>query len=312
MQNMTRLPLAWMLFITLAAAEPEVRLTRDLTKFPAGSYEIVQTYDLQTRSTLEEPGKELVKEGPQHVWNTLTYDLVVKPPLAVVTVRRIQIRVKGKQTLDYDSTKPVDEKSEYIREQFRRLVGRSTRVDLAAYGRGASFKGLDPAFEEYLKANPDRAKWAEANRRNYGDARIDRLFARGLDVLFGADAGRASGKTRALTLGQAFEVKLERPGIGWVLFTPPHSCRVRSIEGGRVVVDVTWKENGVKPKVEKDGTMVVRGGDIVSKTALTYHAASGLLVGMEEEIKRTDQVAVLPTQRTWYRAEKTGLTIRKK
>jgi hypothetical protein len=310
-----RLIIASAILSAFAAAGTEIRLTRDLTKFPAGTYEIVQTYEMKERSTLEVPGKEAEKEQPTRTWNTFTFDLVVKPPLALVTVRRIQVRVEGKKSAAYDSKKPAEKRGEFIREQLYRLIGRTTRVDLAAYGKGKGFVGLDAAFDEYRKANPDRAKLAELNRRNYGDGRINRMFARGLEVIFGADAGRATGKVRALKQGQKFEVKLDRPGIGRKTFTASHKCVVESVRDGVVVVAVAWKENGIKPEVHEDGTIEVRGGDMVSKSVLKFHAASGLLVSRDIQVTRTDQVAagIPPThQRTWHSVEKTGMTIRKK
>jgi len=129
-----------------AGEDPAVRLVRDLTRLPRGSYEIVQSYDGLTRETIEEPGKEAAPTE-RRTSNTFTFDLKVdgSPPAATVTVRRVQIRIEGGKTLAYDSDAPAAEQPEAIREQFRHLVGRTARVDLAKFGKGDRFAGIDAA-----------------------------------------------------------------------------------------------------------------------------------------------------------------------
>ena len=300
-------------------AKPAVRLVRDLTRLPPGNYEMVQTYDLKRSETLERPGAE-PKKTETRTSNTFTFAVVVErashdaPPAAVVTVRRVQIRVEGKQNHTYDSDGPAQEQSELLRTQFRHLVGRIARVDLAAFGRGKGFAGLDAGWTDYLKEYPDRSRWAEANRKNYGDGRLDRMFVQGLDLLFGPEAGRADNRTLELKRGQIFQVTLEEPGIGFEPTPIVHECRVQSVADGTVAITMAWKENGLRPVVDKNGAPIVRGGDIKCSATLTFRLDAGLLVGLKQEMQRTDQVAhgIPPVQRTVSRTESKEFTFQPK
>jgi hypothetical protein len=287
---------------------------RDLTKLPPGAYEIVQAYDLRSSETVEEKGvKGEAKES--RTSHTFTFDLAVegKPPVAVVTVRRVEIRIEQEgKTYAYDSDGPAADQAELIREQFRHLVGRKAKVDLAEFGKGKGFSGLDAAWADYLKENPGKAGWAEANRNNYGDGRIDRLFTRGLDVLFGPDAGRAHGRSVELRPGQTFEVTLKEPGIGFEPTALAHACTVRSAEGGNVVVEVRWHENGVRPKVDESGAVIARGGDMKSTETLTFRVDGGFLVAYVQDLERADQVGSIDWQKTRRSTERIELAFRRK
>jgi hypothetical protein len=289
-----------------------VRLVRDLTKLPSGRYEIVQSFELKSTETFEQPG-EAKQERRHRTWNTFTFDLSVdgEPPVATVTVRRVQLGIEGEETLSYDSDGKAEAQAAPLREQFGDLKGRTATVDLAAFGRGAGFKGLDGAFADYLKRNPDRANWAEANRRNYGDARLDRMFTLGLDVLFGADAGRADGRTRELRPGEAFEVELDE-SAGFEDKPLKHACKVRSVEKGEAIVEMRWQENALRPTVQEDGGIIMKGGNIECSATMNFRIESGLLVGLAEELKRTDQVSNGVATKTKRSTEKTGFTLRGK
>jgi hypothetical protein len=129
---------------------------------------------------------------------------------------------------------------------------------------------------------------AAANLQNYGDARFDRMFTQGLDVLFGADAGRAKGKSRELRAGEEFTVTLEKPGIFMKPTSVEHACRVVSTDGVSVVVTVEWKINGFDPETE-GGALRMRGADVHGVARMTFLAKGGLLTRLEETVERTDQ-----------------------
>jgi hypothetical protein len=299
-------------------ARPAVKLVRDLTRLPPGKYEMVQSYDQKTSVKLQRPHAGGDQESESRLSNTFTFDVEVAPASAehpksvAVTVRRVQIRVEGAEDHEYDSDGPPDDQSGIIRTQFRHLVRRTARVELAEFGKGKGFTGLDAAWADYLKENPDRERGAEINRKNYGDGRLDRMFLQGLDILFGAEAGRAHGRERELKAGQEFEVTLEEPGIGFEPTPLAHACKVESVRGGQVVIAVTWKENGLRPRATEGGGVIVRGGDMKCATTLTFRLDCGLLVGLEERIERTDQVSNGVDTRTEHRVETRKFTFRPK
>jgi hypothetical protein len=272
-------------------------LHRDLTRFPPGSCEMVQAWD-QTISETVERGEEPEKRESRS-WNRFTFDVELAPAKddpetsagVKVTWRRVQIGIEGEKDHLYDSDGKPEEQSPVLMSQFRHVAGREAEVNLSAFGGGEGFRGLDAAWDEYAEANPDRERVADMNRENYGDARLDRMFTQGLDLLFGPDAGRAKGRARTLTAGETFSVFLVVPGIGGEDTEVEHTCEVRSVEGGEAVLAVTWALNGLKPTATEDGVITTRGLDLKGSAELTFHLASGLLTSLRQDLKRTDQVA---------------------
>ena len=282
---------------------------RRLADFPAGKYIMVQAFDEKVRQTLEAPGREK-QEKKTRAWNRFTFDLEVVEVKAGETslkearvlVRRVQLGLEGKRNLAYDSAGEPREQPEILRKQFGYMVGGKATVDLAAFDEGTGFKGLSAVWDRFAKENPKSRRMASANRKNYGDTRLDRMFARGLPALFGPDAGRAPGRTRKLTAGETCEMELEILGIGRENAMSTHSVEVVSVKNGYARLVVTWAENGHNPKLD-GGAMLMRGGDIKGSRNMRFHLASGMLVVLQETEKRTDQTCGMDmVQRTRHAA----------
>ncbi len=271
-------------------------LDRDLTAFPCGKYVMVQAYDQRRRDTVEAPSLEEKKEQKSRIWNRFTFDLDVVEARngdtvqkeAHVTVRRIQIGIEGKKDHLFDSDGDSGEQSELLERQFRCFVGGKASVDLASFGKGTGFAGFSEIWDKFAEENPTFSRAAAANRKNYGDTRLDRIFTQGLPILFGSDAGRAHGETRKLTVGESFDVEIEIPAIAFEPELVKHTAKVREVKDGSAVLIVTWALNGFRNK-EKDGRMVMCGGDIEGSSEMTIHLASGLLTGLKEQVRQTDQ-----------------------
>ncbi len=280
-------------------AKPAVRVTRDLTLLAAGKYRMVQSWSETGTETDElEGGKPpRVKEIPAS--NRFTFAVEIGPPtgeptgpkLVSVLVKRVEMRtILSDEDVSYDSDGPPAKQSEPLVRQFAGLVGKSTRAGAAAFSDGEGFSGLDAMWEAYGKAHPEMSRAAEANLKNYGDARFDRMFTLGLDLLFGPEAGRAKGQVRELRVGEEFTVDAEKPGIAMKPTMVPHACKVLSAAGGTVVLSVGWKINGFDPSTDGGG-LVVRGADIHGIAELTFLAQGGLCTRFEETVERTDQTA---------------------
>ncbi len=291
-------------------------LIRRLAEFPEGRYVMVQSFDEEVRYTVEHPRQE-TSERKSRTWNRLDYDLQVvvvgdgetSRREARVVVRRVQIGLQGKNNLTYDSDGDPAEQPEVLRKQFSYLIGGKAVVDLAAFDEGEGFSGLTSVWDTFFEEHPESSGMAEANRRNFGDSRIDRMFLRGLPTVFGPDAGRAAGLTRDLTVGETFETELEILGIGREMAMSTHSVEVTAIEDGHVNLTATWAENGHNPKTD-GGVMLMRGGDIKGNRELKFHLASGMLVGLLETVKRTDQTCGMDMiQRTRHATTVTGFSI---
>ena len=277
-------------------AEPEsATVTRRLSEFPAGHYVMVQAFDEKVRHTLETGGQDM-KEQKSRIWNRLTFDLEVTKVKkegalrteAHVTVRRVQFGIEGKQDLAYDSDGEPDQQAEVLRRQFRYLVGGQASVDLAAFDEGAGFTGMNAVWDAFLEDHPQSVRMAESNRKNFGDSRFDRMFERGLPLLFGPEAGRAAGRTRELTKGENFDWELEVLGIGREKAMSKHTVEVVSIGKGYAELVATWAENGFNPKTD-GGAVLMRGGDLKGRYELRVHLASGLPVSLTITEQRMDQ-----------------------
>jgi hypothetical protein len=127
------------------------------------------------------------------------------------------------------------------------------------------------------------------NRENYGDARLDRMFAQGLDVLFGVYAGRAKGKSRELREGDALLVTLEEAGIFGKPKPVEHKCKVLTATPEEVVLHLEWRIHGFDPQLENGEIVTMRGGDIRGARRITFLPRGGLVTRLEETIERTDQ-----------------------
>ena len=296
---------------------PAQRLVRDLSRLAPGKYEVIQSFNNKRITTLERAGAK-TETSESRSWNRFTFDAVVTKkseragPTLAITVRRVELGIEGERKLSYDSDGPVEKQSEALRNQFRHMLGRTARVNLAAFGQGRGFTGLDAAWADYLKANPGSEHSAEANRKNYGDGRLDRMFAQGLDFLFGADAGRAAGRTRELKTGEKFTVKLEERGIGFKATPLDHACEVKSIDEGLAALTMSWKENGICMETTEEGAVLARGADVKCNATLVFQLKTGLLVGFSQELHRTDQVGGLSGQRTDRLTERLEFTFRAK
>jgi hypothetical protein len=273
---------------------------RDLTLVPAGKYAMVQGWEQRGEETSERRGAE-PEQTAVSASNRFTFSVEVGPrdrrrPTEkdlVVSVKRVEVRTDDASApLAYDSAGPAAKQSEVLHRQFRYLVGGVARVGAAAFSDGEGFRGLGEVWDRFAEEHPEMSRAAEANRANYGDTRLDRMFAEGLDLLFGADAGRAKGSVRDLRRGEEFTTTATRPGIFMRPTPVEHACKVVSV-GRTVVLQVEWRINGHEPQVER-GAVSVRGGDIVGVATLTFLADSGLLVGLDERTERTDQVAPGP------------------
>ena len=95
---------------------------------------------------------------------------------AHVTVRRIQIGIEGEKDYLFDSDGESAEQSGVLERQFRCFVGGKASVDLAAFGKGKSFAGFSEIWDKFAEENPTFSRAAAANRKNYGDTRLDRIF----------------------------------------------------------------------------------------------------------------------------------------
>lgn len=289
------------------AAPEAVTLTRNLAAFPPGSYVMVQAFDEKVRYTLEAPRQEM-QEKEKRTKSRFTFDLQIVASTegettrkeARVVVRRVQMDIEGEKDYAYDSNGKPEDQSEGLMKQFRYLVGAKATLDLSSFGEGGGFEGLNAVWDLFGKENPTFSKAAASNRRNFGDTRLDRMFARGLPLLFGPDAGRAAGRNRKLKAGETYRVGLEILGIGRETAVSEHSVTVETVEDGHVTLKVSWAENGHNPKTD-GGVVLSRGGDIKGDSNLTFHLASGLLVGLRETEKRTDQTCGMDmVQRTRY------------
>lgn len=268
---------------------------RQLAAFPVGKYVMVQAFEENVRQTLEAPEREKQEKRTRH-WNRFTFDLDVvvvtahgkSRTEAQVVVRRVQLGLEGEKDLAYDSDGKPAEQAEILRKQFSYLVDGRATVDLAAFDQGQGFEGLNAVWDEFAKENPTSQRMAAANRENYGDSRLDRMFTRGLPVVFGSDAGRAPGRTRKLTSGETYQVELEILGLGREKALSKHSVEVVSVNDGYTRLAVTWAENGFNSKTD-GGAVLMRGGDIQGRQEMTFHLASGVLVGLVATEERTDQ-----------------------
>ena len=277
-----------------------VEVVRDLTLLPPGRYRMVQTWEQRGEETSERRGQEPETKAVE-ASNRFTFAVEVAPSKADraraeeirVTVKRVEIRTSDVPPPgSYDSAGPPAKQAEILHRQFHGLVGGTSRVGAGAFSDGEGFSGLGAVWDRFAEDHPDLTHMADANRRNYGDPRLDRMFAHGLDVLYGPDAGRAKGRARALRRGEAFTVVAEKPGIGMKPTAVEHACTVTTT-GREVVVRAEWKINGFDPQTDGGG-LVVRGGDIRGVATLTFLARGGLLTRREETVERTDQVAPGP------------------
>lgn len=298
-----------------APAAPPVRVVRDLAKLPAGEYEIVQTWRSESsrRKDYVEPPEEPKKSSNE---NRLLFDLSVpaavepgQPRIATVKVRSVRIQVVDEREYSFDSDSEDDSGAGTLARQFRTIVGRVARVDLAALDGGTGFEGLGAAWDGFAKENPDLAKAAASNRENFGDPRLDRIFSLGVDVLF-RPVGRPPRTARDLAVGEEFEFTRDEPGIGYEAKAIVHPARVVSAADGRVVVEARWHENGLAPE-EGAEVLTIRGGDMKGRETLTFLAGSGLVVESVSEVVRTDQVArgMPPVQWTTHTTQRSTLTI---
>jgi hypothetical protein len=276
-----------------AAAKPEIEVVRDLTLLAPGRYWMVQAWEMTGKETNQKSVGAGSKTQALAGSNRFSFAVQVKPESKeiVAVVKRVEVQVdQGGEALVYDSDKPVAQQSPIFERQFHHLTGRTARTAAAAFSDGRGFVGLDAAWDQFGKENPDLFEVAVMNQANYGDARLDRMFTRGLDLLYGADAGRAKGLIRKLREGDEFRAVLEREGIGMQPTVVQHVCKVLSAESDEVVVRVEWKINGSDPKLEA-GHVVTHGGDIHGVSMLTFLPRGGLLIRIEETIERTDQRA---------------------
>ena len=282
--------------------KPALRVTRDLALLNAGKYRMVQSYDMKGTET--EEGRGTPKQKAVATSNRLTFAVEIGQTAAAagvpkgkevsVLVKRVEIRsVDGEKYLAYDSDGPAAKQAEILQQQFHYLVGKRARVGAAAFSEGKGFSGLNAGWDELVKEHPDMGRHAQANRQNYGDARLDRMFLEGLDILYGPTAGRAKGGVRELRAGEEFTAQVEKPGIVMKPTVVDHACQVVSAEFGLVVLSVDWKINGFAPPPE-DGTVSIQGGDIHGTSRMTFIAQGGLLTHLEETVERTDQMAPGP------------------
>ncbi len=286
------------------AQKPAVAVVRDVALLAAAKYRMVQAWESRWTETSEfGPGGVAPETKASSGSNRLTFSVVVGPAAGAsdgakeiaVTVVRVEMKTdEDGKALAYDSKGPVEKQAETLHRQFHYLLGRTARVSAAAFSDGQGFSGLDAAWDQFAQEHPDMGRHAQVNRQNYGDARLDRMFLQGLDVLFGADAGRAKGKTREFRAGEEFAVTLERPGI-WMKPTPVENrCKVLSAGPGEVSLNVEWHVNGLKPEVQESGAFNVRGGDVRLVSTMTFLAQGGLLTRLVETVERTDQTAPGP------------------
>lgn len=275
-----------------------VKVTRDLSRLAVGKYRMIQTWDSKGSETEEgTPGKIRPKKTLASS-NRLTFAVEIAPATApgtgkdlTVLAKRLEFRIgDGGENFAYDSDGPAAKQSDILVRQFHYLVGAKSRVGLEAFSDGEGFAGFDGAWDLFAKEQPDMERAAKSNRANFGDARLDRMFTQGVTVLFGADAGRAKGRTRELRVGEEFTTELEEPGIFMKPTVVEHACKVVSAAAGVVVVRVEWKINGFDPQTEGGG-LSMRGGDIHGVSQMTFLAEGGLLTHLEETVERTDQAA---------------------
>ncbi len=295
---------SWLLLVALCSGvyakdEPlqPVRVVRDLTLLSAGRYRMVQSWDLAAKVTEERKGAGPV-ESTSTASNRLTFAVTVQAPAASASDKVLTVQVKqlemstaeGDKKGSYDSAGPVDKQTEILVRQFQDLLDKTTHVGARAFADGTGFAGLNEVWTKQAEAHPDLARMAHVNLPNYGDARVDRMFLQGLDVLYGPEAGRAKEKVRELRTGEEFKVTLDKPGIFMKPTAVEHACKVVSASAESVVLQVTWKINGFEPEM-KDRVLHARGGDIQGEQTLTFRTRGGVLMQMKETVQRTDQSA---------------------
>lgn len=100
-------------------------------------------------------------------------------------------------------------------------------------------------------------------------------------------AGPSSQTT--LRLGQTWKVKKVVAGIGERPQVVEHTCRVVKVARDAVAIQVTYRFRGTRPRFENGGT-VLRSSDIAYSAHFIYHAPSGQVVGMVENLHRVDGV----------------------
>lgn len=280
-------------------AKPATAIVRDLTALPTGTYRMIQAWDSKGTETSEHGAGEKADTKAIASSNRFTFTVGVKDTGTSPSTREIGVVVKRIEMktddvtdapLAYDSAGPAEKQSDLLYTQFHALVGASARVGAAAFSDGEGFRGFDAVWKTFAEAHPEMSRAARANLGNYGDARLDRMFAQGLDALFGAEAGRAKGRSREVRVGDEFTSSVERAGIAMKPTTVDLECKVISIARGEVVVRSEWKINGLDPTTDGGG-LSVRGADVHGVATLTFLAPSGLLTRLEETLERTDQVA---------------------
>jgi hypothetical protein len=284
---------AWAKGSDAAAPKPAVAVVRDLTLIPAGKYRMVQAWEMTGKQTKQYGKGAKDEKNALALSNRFSFAVEVKAPTKdiAVAVKRVEVRADpGHEPLAYDSDGPVNKQADVLYRQFHELVGRTARVGAAAFSDGQGFAGLDAAWDKFSKANPELTEVVQMNRGNYGDARLDRMFAQGLAVLYGTQAGRAKGKIRELREGDEFKATSEEPGIAMKPTMVEHACKVLSARPDQVVVRVEWKINGFDPQIRGDSVLMC-GGDIHGVATLTFLPQGGLLTRLEETVERTDQSA---------------------
>ena len=107
---------------------------------------------------------------------------------------------------------------------------------------------------------------------------------------------------------------LKEPGVGFEPTPIKHECAVQSAADGTVAITMAWKENGLRPVADKSGVITTRGGNMECSATLTFRLDGGLLVGLTQELQRTDQIArgIPAVQRTVRSTERKEFTFKPK
>ncbi|MDQ7779274.1 MAG: hypothetical protein RDV41_06145 [Planctomycetota bacterium] len=276
-------------------AGAKVEFVRDLAQFPAGEYELVQTYD---NENVADSNNEVVQKST--MTNSFAYGLNVslegegatRCGRIEATMKRVLVKVVEGETFSYDSDGKPEDQFPIFEKQFKYVIGLTSKAEIAVGTGLMPFKGIDAGWEKGAAENSDLKGVLTMNKQNYGDARLDRMFAQGLEYLFGpTDATAAAARrSRTLKVGDMWNVEKKGRGIRGAEVAVAHECKLEAVRDGYATVSVAWKINDMRTEMQ-DGNMVTCGVDETGRVEYVFHVASGLLTTMKGVIDRGDQAA---------------------
>ncbi len=267
-------------------------VVRDLTLVPPGNYSMTEHWETRGTEIREYADGRMVK-SPVASWSRYTYAVDIggpgehADPAISVTVRRIE---HGGPEPTFDSAMPAQKKEYAFDRMFRAMVGATAHASARTFSDGEGFHGLDGALDSFAKQIPDFDEtMTRLNRMTYGDARLDRLFTCGLDLLSGNATSRGKGKLRELRPGDEFRSTIGRIGVDRTLTPVENRCHVLSANDMEVVVRAEWQITGSTREPDTDGKPVTYRAEVRGTATLTVLTRGGLVIRSDERVERTDE-----------------------